>query len=214
MVVSNLENVKFIQTKDILRQHFSRLEYRSRDDLTKEQKDSIFQYKLNSSDINTFLRKEGSILSTDEKVLEIIPNIDNAFDSEHSKIPEDLFLFRGIPYDIAEEIISYSAYMDSAYVSTTFDLELAYDYSKYFQDSNVHKSSPDGFIPVLLILCDAGDRGIFLGDWECEILLQRAKVWTILSDKKYPSITIIPNNGELHSVKKLNRVRFITIKQK
>ena len=215
MIIDNLENVEFIQKKEILHQHLSRLAYQSRTDLTKEQKDSITAYKLNSSDYNEFLRKdEYAILEINKQILDIIPNIDRAFESDLSRMPLDLELFRGIPYDVAEKIISNYAYLESGFVSTTFDLEEAYNYSKYFQDSQSHESSPDGFIPILLILCDAGDKGIYLGDWENEILLNRGLIWTILSDIRYSSIIIISENEDLDQAIILKRVRFIAIKRR
>lgn len=214
MIIDNFESVEFIQSKEILQQKLSGLAYLSRTDLTLEQKNSITEYKLNSSDFNGFLRKDDSILFSNKKVLDVIPHIDRAFELELSRVPFELALFRGIPYDVAEKFVSNYAYLESGFVSTTFDLEQAYDYSKYFQESDCHEPSPDGFVPILLVLCNEGDKALYLGEWENEILLNRGLVWTILSDIRYVSITIIPMDTRSSLVTTLKRVRFIAIERR
>ncbi|PWR73851.1 ADP-ribosyltransferase family protein [Methanospirillum lacunae] len=214
MNVVDHETVEFTQKKQILQNDLSGLAYISRTDLSSKQKDSITQYKSNSTDYNVFLRNDDSIFQVNRTVYDIIANIDRAFELELSKIPFELELFRGIPYSVAENIVSNYAYLESGFISTTFDLMEAYNYSKFFQNSQHHESSPDGFIPILLILCEPGDKGIYLGNWEFEILLNRGQIWTVLSDKKYSLIRIIPEDGNINQIVELKSVRFIAIKRK
>lgn len=110
--------------------------------------------------------------------------------------------------------MSAPAYIEYGFISTTFDIEAAYDYSKNHHDLNPQNPSYDGYVPILLILCDIGERGIYLGEWESEILLNRAKIWNVMSDKRYSRIEIISENDRNYVEKLLERVRIITIKRK
>jgi hypothetical protein len=140
--------------------------------------------------VNRELRdsSESSLGDVDPDALKIVNAIDSLMDAAPT-LPQDLVLYRGIHSAYSNKVIMTlnvgDLFTDKGFVSTSFDSEVAEDFSSYGSDL---PDTSEGSEIVLEIVAPEGTRGIFVPGYfkddpknEQEIILDRGTTFRVIS---------------------------------
>lgn len=146
----------------------------NRGDLSEEERNAIRSYLENGEITNQYLRARKSLFSetlVSSENLDIF-YLDQAI--EKSQLHKNYQSYRGVSGEYGLKIMDnllkgLTIISDPGYVSFTFDLSIAMDYANIFGVERI----------VFIIDCVPGEKALFIGGEESEILFPRDEKWQV-----------------------------------